>query len=151
MSTGTSTEIGRRGIRNRFACNGTLAVVACLAAIVVAAGCGGDSKPAYCSDRSALQSSIDGLTIPTSTDDIGKLQSQLTEVQSDATALVNSAKGDFPNQTTAISSSVDALSSAVKALPAAPSASEIAAIAADASAVVNSVKSFSDATSSQCG
>ena len=105
-----------------------IALVAVVA--LVAAGCGGSSsKPAYCSDRSTLQSDVQGLSVPTSSSDISSLQSQLTTIQSDATALVNSAKSDFPSETSAIKSSVDTLSSAVKALPSSPSTSQIAAIA----------------------
>ncbi len=116
-----------------------------------ASGCGGSSsKPAYCSDRSSLESSIKGLSVPTSSSDITTLKSQLATIQTQATALVNSAKSDFPSQTSAIKSSVDTLSSAVKALPASPSTSQIAAIGVDAVAVTSSVKSFTDATSSNC-
>ena len=122
-----------------------------IAALITAAGCGGSSsKPAYCSDRSSLQSDIQGLSVPTSSSDISGLKSQLTKIQSDATALVSSAKSDFPSETSAIKSSVDTLSSAVNALPSNPSTSEIAAVAVDAGAVTSSVKSFMDATSSKC-
>ena len=116
-----------------------------------ATGCGSSSsKPAYCSDRSSLESSIKGLSVPTSTSDITNLKTQLATIQSQATALVNSAKSDFPSQTSAIKSSIDTLSNAVKALPASPSTSQIAAIGVDAVAVTSSVKSFTDATSSNC-
>jgi conjugal transfer/entry exclusion protein len=128
----------------------SLALVACVALVVVAlAGCG-SSKPGYCTDRTNLENSIKGLTSLNVSSGISGLQSQLQKIQSDATALVNSAKSDFPNETSAIKSSVDALQSAVKALPASPSAGQIATIASDASSVVSSVKSFTDATSSKC-
>ena len=121
------------------------------AALITTTGCGGSSsKPAYCSDRSTLQSDLQGLSVPTSSSDISSLKSQLTTIQSDATALVNSAKSDFPSETSAIKSSVDTLSNAVKALPSSPSTSQIAAIAVDVAAVTSSVKSFDDATSSKC-
>lgn len=119
-------------------------------ALVAAAGCGGSSKPAYCSDRSSLQDSVKGLTSAATSGGISGLQSQISTIQSDATALVKSAKSDFPSQTSAIKTSVDTLAGAVKALPSSPSTSQIAAIAVDASSVVSSVKSFSDATSSKC-
>ena len=50
----------------------------------------------------------------------------------------------------AITSSVDALKSSVTALSANPSAGQIATVTKDAASVVSSVKSFTDATSSQC-
>jgi hypothetical protein len=125
--------------------------VACVVAVglIALAGCG-SSKPGYCSDRTNLENSVKGLTSLNASSGISGLQSQLKTIQSDATALVSSAKSDFPSQTSAVKSSVDALASAVKALPSSPSAGQIATIATDAASVVNSVKSFTDATSSKC-
>jgi hypothetical protein len=117
--------------------------------LIALAGCG-SSKPAYCSDRANLENSIKGLTNLNVSSGISGLQSQLTKIQSDANALVNSAKSDFPSQTSAVKSSVDALTGAVKTLQSSPSAAQIATLAGDASNVVNSVKSFTDATSSKC-
>jgi hypothetical protein len=122
---------------------------AAVAGLVALAGCG-SSKPGYCSDRTSLQNSIKGLTNLNASSGISGLESQLTKIQSDATALVNSAKSDFPSQTSAITSSVDALKTAVQGLSSSPSAAQIATVARDASNVVNSVKSFTDATSSKC-
>jgi hypothetical protein len=118
--------------------------------LVALAGCG-SSKPAYCTDRSNLENSIKGLTSLNVSSGITGLQSQLKKIQTDATALVSSAKGDFPSETSAIKSSVAALESAVKAVPSSPSAGQIATVAAAGSNVVSSVKSFTDATSSKCG
>jgi hypothetical protein len=122
-------------------------VLAAAAVVVVLSGCG-SSKPAYCMARSNLSSSIKGLTSPEG--GLSGLQAQLKKIETDATSVVNSAKGDFPNETAAINSSVDGLSSAVKSLPSNPSATQIAAIAPAAADVVNSVKSFTKATSSKC-
>jgi hypothetical protein len=152
MLTTILNGMGRRRSRHPGGRASMLVPVTLVAAValIVAAGCGGSSsKPAYCSDRSALESSVQGLSVPTSSD-IGSLQTQLTTIQSDATALVNSGKSDFPSETSAIKSSVDKLTSAVNALPSSPSTSQIAAIAADVAAVTSSVKSFTDATSSKC-
>jgi hypothetical protein len=121
------------------------------AALVGLAGCGGSSKPAYCSDRSNLQSSVKGLTSLNPSSGVSGLKTQLQTIQTDATKLVSSAKSDFPSQTSAIKSSVAALESAVKALPSHPSATELGPVATAAASVVSSVKSFTDATSSNCG
>jgi hypothetical protein len=121
---------------------------AAAAGLVALVGC--SSPPAYCSDRTSLENSVKGLPGMVSSSGISGLKSQLTKVESDATALVNSAKSDFPSQTSAIKSSVDALKSAVTALPSSPSAADLAPVAADAASVVSSVKSFTDATSSNC-
>jgi hypothetical protein len=126
-----------------------VAMVAAVALIALA-GCGGSSKPAYCSDRTNLENSVKNLPSVTTSSGVSGLKKQIATIQSDATSLVNSAKSDFPTQTSAVKSSVDALSSAVKALPSSPSAAQIAPIAADSAAVVNSVKSFVDASQSKC-
>jgi len=138
-----STRSGRPRARH-----GRALVLACAAgiAVVALAGCS-SSKPAYCTDRENLQNSVKGLTSA----GISGLKSQLTTIESNATALVNSAKSDFPSQTSAISSSVDALKNSVAALASSPSAAQIATVTKDAVNVVDSVKSFTDATSSQCG
>lgn len=120
-----------------------------VAALVAVAGCG-SSKPAYCSDRTNLENSIKNLPSATSKSGVSGLKTQITTIQSDATTLVNSAKSDFPTQTSAVKSSVDSLQSALKALPSSPSAAQVAAIAANSATVVSSVKSFVDASKSKC-
>ncbi len=117
--------------------------------LVALAGCG-SSKPGYCTDRSNLENSIKGLTSLNVSSGLSGLQSQLKKIETDATSLVNSAKNDFPSETSAIKSTVAALESAVNALPSSPSAGQIATVASAASSVVSSVKSFTDATSSKC-
>jgi len=123
-----------------------LVLLVCAAIAVVALASCSSGKPAYCTDSENLQTSVKGLTSV----GISELKSQLTTIESDATALVNSAKSDFPSQTSAVSSSVDALKNSVAALASNPSAAQIATVTINAANVVNSVKSFTDATSSQC-
>ncbi|MBV9413340.1 MAG: hypothetical protein JO363_00025, partial [Solirubrobacterales bacterium] len=72
------------------------------------------------------------------------------KVKTDANAVVTQAKGDFPNETSAIRSSIDALTSAVNALEANPSAGQIATVTGAASNAVSSVKSFIDASKPKC-
>jgi cytochrome c556 len=118
--------------------------------LVALAGCG-SSKPAYCTDRSNLENSVKGLTSLNASSGISGLQSQLKKIESDSTALVNSAKGDFPSETSAITSSVASLENAVRGLSSSPSAGQIATVTSAATSVANSVNSFTDATSSKCG
>jgi len=120
-------------------------VLAAAATAVTLAGCG-SSKPAYCTDRTNLENSVKGLT----SNGVSGLKSQLKQIQSDATTLVNSAKDDFPSETSAITSSVSTLKSSVAALPSSPSAAQIATVTKDAASVVSSVKSFTDASNSKC-
>jgi hypothetical protein len=122
-----------------------LLVLAAATAVIALAGCG-SSKPAYCSDRTNLQNSVKGLTSA----GISGLKTQITQVESDASTVVNSAKSDFPSETSAITSSVDALKSSLAALPSSPSAAQVVIVGRDAASVVSSVKSFVDASNSKC-
>jgi len=141
----TRSRVGRVGTWARVA----VALVA-VAVVVAMTGCG-SSKPAYCTDRTNLENSIKGLSHPDLSNGLSSLEAQVKKIESNATTLVNSAKSDFPTETSAITSSVDALKSAVTQLASDHSAANIAAVTADAASVVKSVKSFTDATSSKCG
>jgi hypothetical protein len=115
------------------------------------AGCGGSSKPSYCSSVSNLKSSIKA--VPSTNivqNGIGALQAAVSKVQSDAQTAVSAAKADFPSETTAVTTSVNTLSATVKKLATSPSATAIAQLPGQVSAVVTSVNNFSDATSSKC-
>ena len=142
-------HIRERSHAGRAATRVSLALVA-LVALAAAAGCGSSSKPAYCKDRTNLENAIKNLPSTASSSGLSGLQSQLTTIQSDATAAVDAAKTDFPSETSALKSSVDTLSSAVKALPSNPSTTQIAAVALDAANVVSAVKGFTSATKSKC-
>lgn len=120
-----------------------------VAALVAATGCG-SSKPAYCSDRSKLEQDVKALPNSVTTGGSSGLQSQLATIENDATALVDSAKADFPDETSAMKSSIDAVKTAVDGLPSNPSASDLAPIVLDATAAVNAVKAFTEATKSKC-
>jgi hypothetical protein len=119
-------------------------------ALVAAAGCG-SSKPGYCADRGKLESSIKELPSRLNlSSGLSGVETQLTTIQSNANALVASAKSDFPTETAAIRTSIETLASAIRALPSSPSPSQIASLATDASSVVSAVNSFVDATKSKC-
>ena len=128
-----------------------LVAIAPFAVTVAIAGCGSD-KPGYCSDRSELESSVRAL------DDgevlrqggVQDLRTKLQAVEADARALVSSAKGDFPSETSALETSVDGLKTAVQQLPSSPSPQEVALVAADAKAVVTSFQDFKGASNSKC-
>jgi hypothetical protein len=144
-----SARSGRSRIRQGGTWARVLLALVVAAGVVALAGCG-SSKPGYCGDRTSLENSVKGLTSLNLSSGVSGLKSQLTTIQSDATALVNSAKSDFPSQTSAITSSVDALKTSVAGLSSSLSAAQIATVTRDAASVVSSVKSFTDATSSQC-
>ena len=120
------------------------------AAPLVLPACGGSDKPGYCSDRSQLESSIKDLANLSPSNGISGLRSQLQQIQSNANALVASARADFPSQTNAIRTSVNSLASDVRTLPSNPSTAQIASLASNASNVVGAVSNFMDATQSAC-
>ena len=128
----------------------TLAV-ALAAAALVAAGCGGSSKPAYCSNVSDLQQSVSDLkSVQPNSAIVSTLQTDLQKVQSNANAVVSSAKQDFPNQTSALESSVSSLSTSIKQLPPSPTPQQLFALAPQINSVVTAAQGFSSATSSAC-
>ena len=147
---GVSARPGRSRTRSSGAWIGVLVACAIAVGTVALVGCS-SSKPAYCTDRSNLQSAVNGLSSLTVSSGASAWKSQVQKVSTAATALVSSAKSDFPSQTSAITSSVNALNSSIAALHASPSAATIATVADDASNLKNSVNSFSNATSSNCG
>lgn len=122
-----------------------LAAVAA-AAGVLASGCG-SSKPAYCGDRSKLEQSVKSISV---TGGISSLKTQLQQVETDAQALVSSAKSDFPDQTSAIDTSLSQLKSSVGAIASSPSPAQLAAVASNAKSVVDAVNSFVSASKSKC-
>ena len=95
-------------------------------AALVAAGCGGDDKPAYCSDVSDLQQSVDDRQERPADESgaLSTLQTDLQKVQTNANAVVSSAKQDFPSETSALKSSVSSLSTTIEQLPASPTAQQ---------------------------
>lgn len=126
--------------------------VALALAVTLLAACGGSSKPAYCSSISTLEASVKALpSSSTISGGVSGFKAAVAKVQSDATAVVNNAKTDFPTQTSAISTSVNALTATVKQLTSTPSASLVAQLPAQVSAVISAVDSFTSATKSKCG
>lgn len=85
------TSAEHRGLTRRV-----LGVTVVAGICVVLAGCGGSSKPAYCSDRSNLENSVKGLSDLTLTSGMSGLEAQLNKIKTNSTALVKSAQSDFP-------------------------------------------------------
>jgi hypothetical protein len=127
-------------------------VLAAVAVAVVLSACGGSSKPSYCDQTANLKKSVQDLgSVNVVQGGTNALTSALSKVQPDATAVVNSAKSDFPNQTAAITSSIDALKKSAQSLASSPTQpAVIAQVPGQISAVVKSIQDFSSATSSKC-
>jgi len=129
----------------------SLAAAATAAGLLAACGSSSSAKAGYCSDRSNLQQSVSDLKgVKLSSGVVGEIQTQLAKVNSDAQALVASAKSDFPQETAAISSSVSALDTSVKDLGSAASPQALLGVGSDVASAATAVKSFSDATASKC-
>jgi hypothetical protein len=123
-----------------------LAVVA-----LAAAGCGSSSKPAYCSNVTDLQNSVNSLKdVQLGSNTISTLKTDLQKVQTDANAVVSSAKQDFPSQTSALESSVSTLSTSIKALPPSPTHQQLLALAPQVASTVSAAENLKSATSSAC-
>ena len=127
-------------------------VPAAIAVVAVLAACGGSSKPSYCQQTASLKQSVQDLgSVNIVQGGTNALTSALSKVQTDASAVVSSAKGDFPSETSAITSSIDALKKSAQSLASSPTQpAVIAQVPAQISAVVKSVQDFSSATKSKC-
>jgi uncharacterized lipoprotein YehR (DUF1307 family) len=133
----------------------TSAVLAvALVLVAVLAGCGSssnNSKPAYCTNVDNLKSSVKALpNTDVVQNGVSSLKTAVTKVETNAEAVVNSAKSDFPNETSALKSSVTTLTTTVKGAVESPSASSLAQIPGQVSAVVTAAKNLENATSSKC-
>jgi hypothetical protein len=117
----------------------------------VVAGCGGSDKPAYCSNVSDLQSSVDTLKgVQLESGVLSTLQTDLQNVQTNANAVVSSAKADFPNETSALESSVSSLAKTIEKLPSSPTPQQLLAVAPKISSTVTAAQDLQSATSSAC-
>lgn len=123
--------------------------------VIVAAGCGG--KPAFCEDRTTLEQSVKGLPGAATSGGVSGLQAQVTKVQTDANALIASARSDFPTESKTLEDSINQLETSVTSLPTSatgapekPSKTQLAAIGLNVSAVVSSFDAFERATDAEC-
>ena len=137
-------------MRARFPVMVTVSV-ALAAAVLAAAGCGGDDKPEYCSNVSDLQQTVDDLkNVQLESGALSTLQTDVQLVQSDADAVVSSAKADFPSQTSALQSSVSSLSTAIQKLPSSATPQQLAALVPKINGTVTAAQDLHSATSSAC-
>ena len=129
-----------------------------LAAVIAAglllgsvAGCGGD-KPGYCSDVSDFEASVNDLTqVNPVKEGTSGVKSAVQKVADSGKAVVESAKGDFPDQTKALDQSLSTLGTTVKELGDAATAKQAALkVPGQASAVKSAAEDFKSATDSKC-
>jgi hypothetical protein len=126
-------------------------VLPTVALIAMAVGACGSSEPGYCGDRQDLRDGVDQLSeVDVRADGVGAMRDQLRTIQADAKTLTASAKSDFPEETSALSTSIDGLRSAVQSAQSPPGADDVARIGISVAATVKAVKAFDDATSKEC-
>jgi capsule polysaccharide export protein KpsE/RkpR len=126
------------------------AVAVAAASIAALAGCGG-SKPAYCTDKTNLQNSINQLkNVDVSSQGLSTLQNQLKNVENSAKALAASAKNEFGPQVDALKTSLSSLGSAVQTAASAPSAQSLSTVAAGVSDVQATFKTLANAVDKNC-
>jgi signal transduction protein with GAF and PtsI domain len=132
--------------------------LSCIAAsavmLAMIAGCGssGQSKPSYCSSLTNLKQSVKALpTTDVIKNGTSALKTNVDKVVSNAQAVVDAAKKDFPNETTAITTAVDSLKTTVNQLQQNASPAVVVQAAGNVASVGSAVKSFSSSASSKCG
>jgi hypothetical protein len=126
-----------------------LTVLPAVLTVVVLSGCG-SSKPTYCSDRTTLESSVKALPGMASKGDLSGLRSQVSKIQGEANKVADSAKSDFPTETSALQRDVNTLVNSVNDLPSNPSTSDYAKVGLNAATAISAVSNFSSATNSKC-
>src|SRR5437763_15081313 len=91
-----------------------IALLGAAAGALMVAGCGGSGKPSYCSAVTNLKDSVKAVP---NTDVVANgtsaVKSTFQKIETDAKAVVSSAKTDFPTETQALASSVSTLSSTI--------------------------------------
>jgi hypothetical protein len=112
--------------------------------------CGGD--PDFCSDVSELEQSVRGLgDVDVVAGGTNALSDALRRVEDQAEATIESAKDDFPEETSSMSDALASLRKSAGELSESPTAEDIAPVATDVAAMVTSVQEFIDASESECG
>jgi hypothetical protein len=128
-----------------------IGVMALAVAVLAAAGCGSSSKPAYCGNVTDLQNSVSSLkNVQLGSNTISTLKTDLQKVQTNANAVVSSAKQDFPNQTSALQASVSTLSNSINTLPPSPTPQQLLPLAPQVASAVSATDNLKSATSSAC-
>jgi hypothetical protein len=142
-------ELGRGNwprVRRALVWVGVLAVLA-----LAGSGCGGGSKPEYCSKLSDLETSVKDLgDIQVATGGKDAVRKALEEVETNARSTVAAAKSDFPSETSAITVSISSVKTSAQELAASPTPQQVGPVALAITSVVTSVDKFADATKSEC-
>jgi hypothetical protein len=114
--------------------------------------CGGDDKPAYCSDVDNFKDAVSGLTSPDiAANGVSGVTTAVNNVKTSGQALVASAKSAFPTQTSALNTSLTALSATAQQLGnSSTRQAALRAIPAEAIAVNSAYQSLATAAKDKC-
>lgn len=125
------------------------ASVVALAVALGSAGC--SSTPAFCSDVDTLRSSVNDLvSIQVNSNTINEVQTDFEKVQTDAERAVESAREDFPDETSNLENQIDSTKKAIEDLPASPAAGDYVALGLQVVALGKAADDFRNAASSAC-
>jgi FtsZ-interacting cell division protein ZipA len=130
-------------------------IAAVAVALAALAGCGsssGSSKPSYCSSLTNLKQSVKDLpTTDVIKNGTNALKTSVDKVVTNAQSVVDAAKKDFPNETTAITTAADSLKTTVNQLQQSQSAALVVQAAGNVASLGSAVKNFASSASSKCG
>jgi hypothetical protein len=120
-------------------------VVCCLT------GCGGNDKPAVCSDVDALHTSMDDLkNVEVSRAGMAELKDDLAQVGSGLRSVKADAEQRYAAEIDAVEQAYSTLTSDVSAAATSPSTTAIAQVGADVHALGASLTALTDAVDSTC-
>jgi hypothetical protein len=131
--------------RGRLAAIGVIAVCA---TVGILAGCGGTSKPAYCSAVTDFKNAVGQLKSISSPSEI---VSAAKNVESTGQKAISEVKTSFAPETSAVKSSLATLATSVTKLTSSSTrASAVSAIPGEVSAVSSAADNFANAAKSKC-
>ena len=125
---------------------------ASVVALTVALGSGGcSSQPTFCSDVDSLRSSVNELvSIQVNSNTINEVQTDFEKVQTDADQAVESAREDFPEESSNLEDQIDSTKQAIEDLPSSPSAGDYVALGLQVVALGKAADDFRQAAESAC-
>jgi phage host-nuclease inhibitor protein Gam len=119
------------------------------------AGCGSGSKPAYCTQVTNFDDSVNTLKqVDVSPSNLSTIATDVQKVGTSSKELVSAVKTEFAPQINSMKSSVAAMEATLKELTSAPSSSTltraVTAIPAQIEALTHSAGEIQDVTKSKC-
>jgi hypothetical protein len=117
----------------------------------VLVGCGGDDKPAVCSDIEGLRESVQSLQdVSLERGALTKVQQDVDEIRSRLTTFKASAKDEFSDDVTEVQTAIDSLSTTVGTAKDSPSGTTLAAVGTATASVADALKGLRAAVKDAC-